>query len=231
MKPVRRGLTAMSVKYQKSVAGVRARARNNDYVTRNISTDSLYMYEEVDFKDIQNWHLERDDVIFESLLKSGNFADIYLAKLRSSNTTAVAKTLKQNYTEQDELLMKAKINFKSIEVGQNENVLRFIGAVVTETDVGPFIIYEYCANGQMRDYLETMKNNVTLETLELQLRFGLGVARGMDYLAQRKIVHRRLAARNILLDSDLAPKITGFGPQPNENDNADGNAKKRVRIP
>ncbi|XP_053373171.1 uncharacterized protein LOC128546533 [Mercenaria mercenaria] len=231
MKPVQRGLRAVSVKYRKSVAGVRARARNNDYVTGNSNAESLYMYGEMDFKDIQNWQMGRDDVIFERLLKSGNFADIYHAKLRSTNTTVVAKTLKQNHAEQDKFLMKAKINFNSIEVGQNENVLRFIGAVVSETDIGPFIIYEYCANGQMRDYLETMKNSLTVETLEQQLRFGLGVARGMDYLAQRKIVHRRLAARNVLLDSDLTPKITGFGPQPDEKKGDDGNAKKRERIP
>ncbi|XP_053373169.1 uncharacterized protein LOC123532025 [Mercenaria mercenaria] len=230
MKPVQRGLRAVSVKYRKSVAGVRSRARNNDYATGNSNAESLYMYGEMDFKDIQNWQMGRDDVIFESLLKSGNFADIYNAKLRSTNTTVVAKTLKQDHAEQDKFLMKAKINFNSIEAGQNENVLRFIGAVVSETDIGPFIIYEYCANGQMRDYLETMKNSLTVETLEQQLRFGLGVARGMDYLAQRKIVHRRLAARNVLLDSDLTPKITGFGPQPDEKGD-DGNAKKRERIP
>ena len=48
----------------------------------------------MDFKDIQNSHLDRDDVVFDSLLKSGNFANIYLAKLRSTNATVVAKTLK-----------------------------------------------------------------------------------------------------------------------------------------
>jgi hypothetical protein len=53
------------------------------------------MYGEMDFKDIQNWQLDRDDVVLDSLLKSGSFADIYLAKLRSTNETVVAKTLKR----------------------------------------------------------------------------------------------------------------------------------------
>ncbi|XP_060564264.1 fibroblast growth factor receptor 3-like [Ruditapes philippinarum] len=74
-----------------------------------------------------------------------------------------------------------------------------------------------------------MKDNITVETLERQLRFGLGVVRGMDFLAQRKVVHRRLAARNVLLDADLNPKITGFGPKAGETH--DGDSNKRERMP
>lgn len=63
----------------------------------------------------------------------------------------------------------------------------YIYVLVLCLKVGPFIIYEYCSNGQLRDYLESMRDQVTVETQERLLRFGLGVARGMDYLSQRKV--------------------------------------------
>lgn len=128
--------------------------------------------------------------------------------------------------------MKAKIHFNATEVGNHENVLKFVGAVCseTETGVGPFIILEYCSNGTLKDYLETAKNLATVEMQERLLRFGLGVAGGMEYLAGRKIIHRRLAARNILLNDTFEEKIYGFGPQPDPD--ADGeSSNKRERIP
>lgn len=176
----------------------------------------------------------------ELFRKSFNFKDFIFLRRTTLNplkaiivcdTLKELSLLKENHTEHDQLLMKAKINFYTIEVGQHENVLRFVGAVISDSDIGPFIIYEYCSNGPMRDYLHTLKNNVSVETHEQLLRFGLGIARGMDYLALKKIVHRRLAARNILLDSEFVPKISGFGPQPDETKDDDGQANKRERIP
>lgn len=43
-----------------------------------------------------------------------------------------------------------------------------------------------------------------------------------------KIVHRRLAARNVLLNFLLEVKIAGFGPLVGEEGDSDGQAKKRV---
>ena len=48
----------------------------------------------------QIWHLDRNDVTFETLIKSGHFANIYKAKLRTGSKpeAVVAKTLKGDVT-------------------------------------------------------------------------------------------------------------------------------------
>jgi hypothetical protein len=53
--------------------------------------------------------------------------------------------------------------------------------------VGPFIIYEFCENGTLRDYLAERKNNVTMELQENLFRFGLDIAKGMEFLAGKGV--------------------------------------------
>ncbi|XP_052812776.1 uncharacterized protein LOC128240261 isoform X2 [Mya arenaria] len=214
MQPVRRGLHAVSVRYRRTMAG-------NDFSRKSARpcTNPMYIYGDMDFSDLDSWQLARIDVSLQSIMKSGSFADIYTATIANNGNTAVAKVLKKGFTKQDEHLMKAKINFYSTVVGKHENVISLIGAVVDDTVMGPFIIFEYCTNGQPSDYLQTMKSNMTPEKHEHLYRFGLGVARGMEYLARKEIVHRRLAARNILLDNAREVKIAGFGPLQVDEDN------------
>lgn len=53
--------------------------------------------------------------------------------------------------------------------------------------VGPFIVYEYCELGTLKDYLTSQKNHLTLELQELLFRFGLDIAKGMEYLAGKGV--------------------------------------------
>ncbi|KAK3603168.1 hypothetical protein CHS0354_043000 [Potamilus streckersoni] len=70
-----------------------------------------------------------------------------------------------------------------------------------------------------------------MELQENLFRFGLAICSGMEYLSSRNIVHRRLAARNVLLTISNEVKITGFGPQNFEIDEGDGESGKKERIP
>lgn len=53
--------------------------------------------------------------------------------------------------------------------------------------VGPFILLEYCVHGQLNDYLLEMRKSLNVETMENLFRFGIGVARGMEYLSGKNV--------------------------------------------
>ncbi|WAR20995.1 SVH2-like protein [Mya arenaria] len=127
--------------------------------------------------------------------------------------------------------MNAKINFSSDRVGDHPNFIKFIGAVVDDVTMGPMIIYEFRENKTLRDYIEKNKSNMTVEMQENLFRFGLDIAKGMDYLTTKGVTHRRLAARNILLNHLNEVKIAGFGPQTaGEEDGRDAETGKKVRL-
>ncbi|XP_052809614.1 uncharacterized protein LOC128238075 [Mya arenaria] len=189
----------------------------------------LYLYGGMEFNSSSKGYISRDQITFEELLKSGHFANIYRASYNGQ--IVVAKTLKEHFTRDDELLMRAKMNFSS-DRGDHPNVIKFVGAVVDDATMGPIIIYEYCENGTLRDYLEKSRTNVTVQLQENLFRFGLDIAKGMEFLADRGVTHRRLAARNILLNFLIEVKIAGFGPQPEgEEDGGDAETGKKERIP
>ncbi|KAL3832344.1 hypothetical protein ACJMK2_023996 [Sinanodonta woodiana] len=229
LEPVRRRLSHLSVRYRNTFK----RQSNRAYGTNK--SDDLYIYGGMKFDERQTWHMNRDDVVFESLLTSGRFANIYKASLKSSSVkrqqTVVAKTLKEGFSEKDKELMMAKINFSGTQVGNHPNVLKFIGAVIDDDAIGPFIILEHCENGPLKDYLETQRKNITVELQDKLFRFGLDICKGMEYLASKKIVHRRLAARNIFLTIIDEVRISGFGPQSFELDDTDGDSERKERIP
>ncbi|XP_071158565.1 uncharacterized protein [Mytilus edulis] len=168
--------------------------------------------------------LSRKSISLESEITRGRFAIIFKAIYYGNNRdaeTVVAKTLKDQANDDDLRKMRTKINFYSTKVGHHKHVLDFKGFVEDEVR-GPFMVLEFCENGSLKDYLRDNKSKVNDDMTERLYRISYGTCMGMDYLASNGIVHRRLAARNILLNFLLEPKITGFGPDPDaDKDNDD----------
>ncbi|XP_022305312.1 uncharacterized protein LOC111112206 isoform X3 [Crassostrea virginica] len=197
---------------------------NNRAYSTQLDDDVYYAENETPLR----YQIVRSRITFEEEIARGKFAIIYKAKYtKDSSTTVVAKTMKENPTQAEIETMHAKVNFYSMKIGEHPNVLRFIG-VVDDSVLGRFMVLEYCENGQLKEYLKSNKHRVNDEMHEKLYRFACGICKGMNYLASQGVVHRRLAARNVLLTFLLETKITGFGPEPRE---LDGDNNKSERIP
>ena len=65
----------------------------------------------------------------------------------------------------------------------------------------------------------------------LLLKWAHNVAKGMEYLARRHIMHGDLAARNVLIGDNLVAKVSDFGLSKTFYDNIQYSKKERTEVP
>lgn len=198
--------------------------------TGGFAEEDIYLYGTTNFDQAPSWTIRSDDLVLGKIIVVGKFARIFDAILHTGGKerAVVAKTLKENFTEDDALLMNAKIGFFGTKVGQHSCILEFIGAVTEDPKMGPVMVLEYCDNGPLNKWLQRNKSSVNETLVENLYRFSYDIVRGMEYLASKDIIHMRLAARNILLTDRLEAKISGFGPRQGDDEEEEG---KKERIP
>ncbi|XP_057790524.1 G-type lectin S-receptor-like serine/threonine-protein kinase At4g27290 isoform X2 [Salvia miltiorrhiza] len=94
---------------------------------------------------------------------------------------------------------------------QHRNLVKLLGYCIQGIEI--MLVYEYMRNKSL-DFI--LFDQVKGTILDWPRRFNIinGIARGLMYLHQDsrlRIIHRDLKASNILLDSDMIPKISDFG--------------------
>ncbi len=78
---------------------------------------------------------------------------------------------------------------------RHKNVVQFIGACTRKPNL--CIVFEFMSGGSVYDY---MRREGMLSLTQV-LKIAADVSRGMDYLHQRKIIHRDLKVRRSFLSA------------------------------
>ncbi|WAQ93654.1 hypothetical protein MAR_006125 [Mya arenaria] len=119
MGEIRRAVTKRVRQSRMFAPETQGHSHENKVYAYDNRQSELYLYGGMDFNTSSKGYISRDQITFDVLLKSGHFANIYRARYNGQNV--VAKTLKEHFTKDDELLMKAKVNFSSDRVGDHPN--------------------------------------------------------------------------------------------------------------
>ncbi|XP_078149848.1 cysteine-rich receptor-like protein kinase 6 [Carex rostrata] len=140
-------------------------------------------------------------------LGEGGFGAVYKGILPNGQVVAV-KRLSQSSGQgleelKNELVLVSKL--------QQKNLVRVVGVCLGGQE--KLLVYEFLPNQSLDIFLFDNEKRQELDWRKRQ-RIINGVARGLQYLhedSQLTIIHRDLKANNILLDSDMNPKISDFG--------------------
>ena len=131
---------------------------------------------------------------------SGQFGNVHKAKFRTLDVAA--KQLKVEDTEEDEGARVLEEFFSEINIMKkfnHPNLVHLFGYIESQKK-GNFMIVEFMAHGDLKDYLKKLKADPQRLRREEKLwkkllTWCIEAARGMDHLDKLKIVHRDLAAR------------------------------------
>ncbi|KAK0149934.1 Proto-oncogene tyrosine-protein kinase receptor Ret [Merluccius polli] len=202
---------------------------------RRASLDSMENQVAIDtFKipEDPKWEFPRKNLVLGKTLGEGEFGKVVKAtafrlKGKAGYTTVAVKMLKENasHSELRDLLSE----FTLLKQVNHPHVIKMYGACSQD---GPlYLIVEYAKYGSLRNFLresrkvgpsymsgDANRNSSYLEnpderalTMGDLISFVWQISRGMQYLAEMKLVHRDLAARNVLVAEGRKMKISDFG--------------------
>ncbi|XP_010899824.2 proto-oncogene tyrosine-protein kinase receptor Ret isoform X4 [Esox lucius] len=197
------------------------------------STENQVAIDTFKIPEDPKWEFPRKNLVLGKTLGEGEFGKVVKAtafrlKGKAGYTTVAVKMLKDHasHSELRDLLSE----FTLLKQVNHPHVIKMYGACSQD---GPmYLIVEYAKYGSLRNFLresrkvgpsymsgnDANRNSSYLEnpderalTMGDLISFAWQISRGMQYLAEMKLVHRDLAARNVLVAEGRKMKISDFG--------------------
>ncbi|KAJ3604066.1 hypothetical protein NHX12_028807 [Muraenolepis orangiensis] len=152
---------------------------------------------------------EERHLIFLQQLGKGNFGSVEMCRydpLQDNTGEVVAVKKLQHSTA--EHIQEFEREIEILKSLQHENIVKYKGVCYSAGRQNLRLIMEYLPYGSLRDYLNTNKERIDHAKL---IHYTSQICKGMEYLSNKRYIHRDLATRNILVESENRVKIGDFG--------------------
>ncbi|CAL8137127.1 unnamed protein product [Orchesella dallaii] len=160
-------------------------------------------------KGIRIRNYARDSITITKEIGSGTFGKVFLANIKDPKLSQAAikifkKELRAEVSQKDK--DNAYDELLKVAVIDHENIVKLHGMVQDADLELPWLVFEYMKDGNLLEYVKK-NDNIKEKTL---VRFCRDICNGMTFLHDHQVLHKDLAARNILLDGKTA-KIADLG--------------------
>lgn len=149
-----------------------------------------------------------EDFSAANKLGEGGFGPVYMGTLEDGRIIAVKQLSVASHQGKSQFLAE----IETISAVQHRNLVKLYGCCIEGNN--RLLVYEYLEKKSLDQALFGSGAGSFSLDWPTRLDICLGVARGLAYLHEEsrlRIVHRDVKASNILLDSQLNPKLSDFG--------------------
>ncbi|TXG55229.1 hypothetical protein EZV62_020485 [Acer yangbiense] len=147
----------------------------------------------------------------DNLIGAGMLGTVYRAELPDGKLLAVKKLDSRVSSQQKDDEFIDLVN--NVDRIRHANVVELKGYCAEHAQ--RLLIYEYCSNGTLHDVLHSEDDELKKQlSWNTRIWMALGAARALEYLheiCQPPIVHRNFKSNNVLLDDDLAVRVSDCG--------------------
>ncbi|KAF9663104.1 hypothetical protein SADUNF_Sadunf17G0003800 [Salix dunnii] len=137
----------------------------------------------------------------------GRMGTMYKATLPDGRFLAVKRIV--DFHQFEEQIVS---ELKTLGTLRHKNLLPIYGFCVESNT--RLLVYKYTSNGNLFDWIHSVKHRRRTLPLGLRLKIAVGVARGLARLhhgCRGQVVHLNISSKCILLDRDFEPKLSNFG--------------------